>query len=496
MTTLLQARAASGGGHLDECLRLCAEAEDGLTEPTLWRARLLETRATTLTALSLDDQSRELLAEAWTIYERLDDTLGRASVRQNTATLAFQSAETSKELYEEALELVQSHDADDLVGVILLNLENIAEKTGAPVEERIDLARRARTHLDRAWPSLAVLAQCVELSLHLHSGDVAAASALAEGLPDIPDTGDPGIGSHMGDALADLATARGDDTAALACLDRVLDQYVIPDDEVVIQEARADVLERLGRMPDSLDAMRRAVQLRRDLQESSAETAARALDVWHRASMLRQDKQREKERADELERALRELRRASLRIHELSIRDTVTGLHNRQYLMDTAPGLLAQAGPHAPAQLALIDLDRFKVINDSYGHASGDIVLRQFASRLREHLPASDLVVRHGGEEFVVVRPSGAPRGSLAHDLDGLRPVLAHALWRGEDDAVLPPVTMSAGVTDIPNDAGEPGDVSLDSALARADALMYRAKSAGRDRVLDDAVHESTAHPG
>lgn len=481
VTELLRARVAYTEGRLDECLQRCAVAEEGLTEPRLWRARLVELRAITLTDLGLDGDAREQLSEAWEIYEHLGDAMGRASVRQNTATLAFQSAQTCRELYEEALEIAEGIGADDLVGIILLNLENVVELEDGDPRDRLALVRRAQVHLEASWPTMALFARCRELDLLLAIGDPDAVR-LGAGLPRLDEVSDQGTRCQLALAIAGVATARGDDEHAATVLDEALAYPLVAADEIAVHEVRAEVLERLGRYPEAIVALRRALDLRRDSADSSAATAARALDVWHRTAMLRADREREKDRADQLERALHELHRATRRIQELSVRDAVTGLHNRQYLMQTARTYLAAGTASAPVQLALVDLDHFKRINDDHGHASGDLVLRQFAGRLRAHLPMNDIVVRHGGEEFVVIRQANDADRSLAVDLDALRPLLADAVWHGMDDERLPAVTMSAGVTTVPGCGGD----CLDSALARADALMYRAKREGRDAVRSD----------
>jgi diguanylate cyclase (GGDEF)-like protein len=133
--------------------------------------------------------------------------------------------------------------------------------------------------------------------------------------------------------------------------------------------------------------------------------------------------------------------------------------------------------------VALIDLDRFKYVNDALSHAVGDTVLRSVASCLRTTLRGQDLVARYGGDEFVVVMPSTpltVAQAALARAADAVA-ALPHDLAAG--------VTMSVGVVRAPLD-GEPA-----VALAAADAAMYTAKHAGGNTVISGAVsHGSGAH--
>src|SRR5690606_39457410 len=128
----------------------------------------------------------------------------------------------------------------------------------------------------------------------------------------------------------------------------------------------------------------------------------------------------------------------------------------------------------APFAIALIDIDRFKSINDSHGHLVGDQLLRAFARRVSERLREVDLLGRYGGEEFILLlvgtRLAGAVR--LA---ERLREDVAAANW----DEVLPGLrlTMSAGVAEY-----RPGE-SLEALLERADNALYAAKRGGRNRV-------------
>jgi two-component system cell cycle response regulator len=155
---------------------------------------------------------------------------------------------------------------------------------------------------------------------------------------------------------------------------------------------------------------------------------------------------------------------------EMAVTDALTGLRNRRYVRHHLEGVLRQGA----AAVLMLDVDRFKAVNDTLGHAAGDAVLREVADRVREHIRASDVVARYGGEEFLVVM---AATGEEEAQVVGERlraaidasPILAdgHAL----------PVTASVGVA-----SAEVG-TSVDELLASADDALYRAKRLGRNRV-------------
>ena len=158
----------------------------------------------------------------------------------------------------------------------------------------------------------------------------------------------------------------------------------------------------------------------------------------------------------------------------LSRVDALTGLANRRALHEQADLVLALARRHArPTTLVYIDLDNFKAVNDSQGHAAGDELLRTVADRLRASVRVSDIVARLGGDELALLLPE-TDRAAATQVVERFRAELSEAMaaagW---------PVTASIGVVTI---AEAPAEV--DQAFARVDALMYRAKQGGKDRVV------------
>ncbi len=154
-------------------------------------------------------------------------------------------------------------------------------------------------------------------------------------------------------------------------------------------------------------------------------------------------------------------------------RDVLTGLPNRRAFEEAFAERDPGAGPYC---LAVCDIDRFKHVNDLHGHGVGDRVLTAIGQAMAAEC-APHLVVRHGGEEFAVLL-SGVDLADAAELLDSVRATVAAKRYRNrETDTALGTITFSAGITAI--HADEPAE----TALERADRLLYAAKERGRDQV-------------
>jgi two-component system cell cycle response regulator len=163
----------------------------------------------------------------------------------------------------------------------------------------------------------------------------------------------------------------------------------------------------------------------------------------------------------------------------LALTDELTGLYNRRFLfahLDQLRERIAQGGPGAA--VLLFDLDHFKGINDSYGHAAGDEVLRQLAARILRLVRDVDLVARLGGDEFVVVMAETPETEALAI-AERLRLAIADEPFTVKTSRDPLHLTISIGVSTLDADHD-----SSDALLAGADDCLYRAKNAGRNRTI------------
>jgi diguanylate cyclase len=173
-----------------------------------------------------------------------------------------------------------------------------------------------------------------------------------------------------------------------------------------------------------------------------------------------------------------------------SVTDPLTGLGNRKYfdrMIETA--VQTALANNEPLSLLMFDIDHFKSFNDSYGHLTGDQVLRLVGQSLKQIMKGQDITARYGGEEFAVVLPSTALRHALSVADQLRRTVMAKELKKKSTGEILGRVTISVGVSLL-----RPDD-DTDALIERADACLYAAKRTGRNRVICEADPEYVEEP-
>jgi len=297
-----------------------------------------------------------------------------------------------------------------------------------------------------------------------------------------------GAGRHVESwvrvAAGRVALEQADAVTALEHFERVL---------AIVAEGHD--LHRLGVLPlmaDSLAALQRPAEafatLKRHVLEleraerRSALTAAqvRLLELEYGA---RGDQAIARLRAVELERLNADLGRRTMELELISRTDALTQLPNRRAFDERLREALAAAERHGrPLVLALVDFDRFKAINDRYGHDVGDAVLVRAAAVMRSALRASDAAARWGGEEFALLLPDTA-LAEASGVLERVRHALRSAEWSDLGLALAPTVSIGAAALAEVDDGG--------ALLRLADRRLFAAKDAGRDRT--ETGHEPDA---
>lgn len=187
--------------------------------------------------------------------------------------------------------------------------------------------------------------------------------------------------------------------------------------------------------------------------------------------LVERDRALEEAKASEIQ-----LELALSRMQDLAMIDELTGLKNRRAFFDDADPAIAMARRRGhPVAVALLDLDHFKDVNDSHGHAAGDVVLTEVAKRIVDTFREEQLVGRIGGEEFVALLPDTTPAQALVA-VERVRKAVGGSPIRVPGGAAVH-ITLSGGIALLRD-----GD-TVESAIDRADKAMYRAKGLGRDRV-------------
>ena len=175
----------------------------------------------------------------------------------------------------------------------------------------------------------------------------------------------------------------------------------------------------------------------------------------------------------------------------LAITDKLTNVYNRRFFEERMRVELSNARQQKfPLSLALLDIDFFKKVNDTFGHAAGDKVLCKLGFVLNTNLRKGTVVARYGGEEFVIILPN--TKLDVAHKImDGIRRLVSETFATEAGD----PITISIGVEEASLDNSIDLDVVQKELIERADAYLYQAKRTGRNRVCSVAETEGNSEP-
>ncbi len=396
---------------------------------------------------------------------------------------------------EQALALAREAGVRQVVTIAGINLVVIYYAAGEAQQARA-MVEFLVTHPQEQAPGMLDRFK-VNLALgHLCVGEIDAALAYLQS------SADAGIGD--GDGMANWTwvmgrclLARQDAAGARALLERFVEgrrrskRQDLPFDAMELNRVLADACEQLGDAQAALQCLRQAQTLYEQLVGRSARARFIALEVSHELEQAQRerdaavasqhDAESDRRRLAELNTALQvkidETAMLHAQLSEQALRDPLTGLHNRRYLFEVAPGMLELARrQNSPLCVVLLDLDHFKLLNDTFGHAAGDQVLQRFAKLLSEMLRRSDVVSRHGGEEFVAVMPDIDAEGAQAKIEQ-----LLLAFQNAPNDTGrkrMPRGSFSAGIAVFPKHGS-----SLEQLLLRADRGLYAAKHQGRARV-------------
>jgi diguanylate cyclase len=341
------------------------------------------------------------------------------------------------------------------------------------VEAACQRARRLLAHRHHLLDELSSL--CRQLTAGL--ADLAEDDSWAQGqMQAIEARLDGGFNARSVKAASELLAhtraqqqqLRGERDRARDALKNLIHSLLAQVGELGDQTGRyGDRLGRFGQALQQVDSSDQLDTLVREMIDDSRE-------VQVRVQQTQQSLSDEHARAGELESRVRDLEGELRRLSQEVSTDALTQIANRRGLMqafDAEQARLERSG--GDLAVGLLDIDNFKKLNDSLGHAAGDVALKALAARVQDSLRPVDIVARFGGEEFVVLLP-GTPREEAQQVLTRLQRRLSASLFMHDGREVF--VTFSAGVTAYC--LGE----TLEVALERADEALYEAKRSGKNR--------------
>lgn len=404
-------------------------------------------------------------------------------------------------LLEQGLALASSCGADRTTVIIALNLTQSYAALGRH-DEALSLAERYLT-VERLILAIGAPEPQIPLTLALAYANAGRAddarrvfdSVRPQLVRSARDDGTPQVFWFYVEARIELIAGRPDRAARIALATLTdLDETTVdsPFDLMQLHATAAAACEAIGDDRRALVHERRRAVIRERLARLAAHVASlthtirNELDTTRaerdRLASLHAELEREHQRLAALNQALTAQIAENVRLHdelkEQSYRDSLTGLHNRRYLYERGPRLLeASLLQGIPLSLVMLDLDRFKLLNDVHGHVVGDRVLVALGKLLRDCLREGDVVCRVGGEEFAMMLPTSSALVARER-LEGM----LEAFRNLSDDSSTSPLprdlTFSAGIVEAPAHG-----TTIDALMIAADRLLYKAKRDGRARI-------------
>ncbi len=451
--------------------------------------------------LDCDPEALEHARRALNGYQRAGDLFGEGRMLSLMGVLADRLGERveAAELYRRAHDIFLDCDDPSGAGLMLTNIAAYQHADGdltaaaATGERALDLFDEAGSPLD----GLIAMLNYAKILVDIGQPDAAALwvkrAAQRNRRPD-GTLANPAYEIKILLTTAEaLQIPQGDLGEARVTLERAVsmaDRQGAIGWAAKAESLLAGVLREAGDLASAYDHLTRSKELTEERTRASHDRRVRALRVLFEVEQARCEAMRYRDQAQaqarviaELERTkvelavrMAELERLNAEMLQLSQTDPLTGMANRRYMGQRLIELSAVTSRYGtPLAVAVFDIDRFKHINDRFGHATGDTVLVTIAELTRGHIRSADLPARLGGDEFVIIMPS-VPGTDAASACRRLHAAVRAYPW----DRVVSglKVTITVGVTDAT------GQTDPDEILRLADAALYRGKHAGRDMVI------------
>ena len=493
------ARAERATVALPDALEIVAAAERCGDPQAVAQAR--HAVAYCFEELDCGPESIEHARRALRGYQRAGDLFGEGRILSMMGVVADRLGDCAQatELDTRACEIFLECDDPSGAGMMLANIAHRQRSDGdllaalESCQRSLELFEQAGMPLDGFWAMLAYAQTLVDLGQPDAAAGWVERAAQHNRLPE----GRLANPTYEIDILVVTAEALQIRQGELDRARRTLERAVmLADDQGAMRIAAkaesllAGVLRASGDFESAYHHLERGCQLTEELARASHDRRIRALRVLFEVEQAERDALRYRELARaqaeaivELERTkaeladrMAELQRLHAEVSQLSRTDPLTAIANRRCMNDRLIELSVSAGRYGtPLAVAMVDVDRFKQINDRYGHAIGDAVLVTIAELTRCHVRACDMPARLGGDEFVIIMPA-ARRADGVRACRRLRAAVRSYPW--EQIAPGLTVTITIGVADAT------GQTDPDEILRLADTAMYRGKQEGGDTVM------------
>ncbi len=427
------------------------------------------------------------IERALTAAEALGDLALQARALDRLANIHASAAhpDVAFEAHERALALLEQVDEPLLDAIIHNNLAYTLTDIGR-LDEALASAEASLAYCEtHHCPYLHTGVLDTLASVHTARGELDLASEFCRRGIDLARrcACDPDLANSLL-SLSRAATLQGDWKVALDAARQALavaETRGMGVEEYQCHELMSQIYEQTGDLSEALHHYRRFHQLQQARVNEEAASRLAVLRIEHQVQAARKDAEIQRLRALALAQEVEERRIAQAEAEAKASLDALTGLFNRQHVPVLDQRLAASIESGHSAAVALFDIDRFKQLNDTFGHVVGDHVLRAVAVQLARSARRSDVVCRYGGDEFLVLFTD--------MDVEEARQAIERVREAVEATTVAHgggrvSVTLSGGLAGI--GPGESAD--LDTLIERADAALYRAKRGGRNQLVVSEV--------
>lgn len=423
------------------------------------------------------------LLRALTIYRQLKDTTGEAATLSNVGRLYLLLDDAPKALshLQQALDLAERTSDRRLEAEVHDNLCNALRMTGDNRSAGTHGLRSVEIYQELGYHPGEAEALSSVGDLYLEMGDYTQALNFLQLTAEVSQK--IGRRKEVARALRRIGTLhlrQGRIEMAQGYLQRGLEaaeESGAKREFAKCHAALAEVYKQLGDYERALQHFEEYYRGERLLFDEESDRRLKTIEIIHQVETARKDAEISQLRNVELQQEIEERKRAQAALEHLATIDPLTGLANRRYFLELAERAFYQAQRYSrPLSVVMIDVDNFKHINDTFGHAAGDRVLKAVAGRMQSVLRRSDILGRYGGDEFVMLLPETGQEGARRMT-ERLR--AAVATLGDEVGKIDAPVTLSIGLTSAVSMA----NVTLDALLQYADKALYVSKGGGRDRV-------------